>query len=243
MGYNLHLSMQPSGSGSYEDPHTYEYCYPTATMSADATVYGGPSATLYAPIGSVVKQGCVQVLNKENDFFFIRYWTNKKQLKRGYVSLSQVHNSSAIPVTDVTKTLKGNNNLVYPQSTVYADTSIATAATIGTILEFEGVTQFTLPENGVHFIEYSTPEGTQRGYIQSSEMIQKEGRLAITSSGANVYYTPSFEYKSGAVDVGEYVAVLQSSSTTSCIEYNTKCGRKRCCPICPAGTVGRKRRV
>ena len=223
---HLHLGMQPSEVGPYEDPHTYEYHYPTATMSSDATVYGGPSTTLYAPIGSVIKNGKIEVLNRENDFFHIRYWTNKGLLKRGYVAVSQVSNSPSISVIDVANTFKGNNGVVYPQSAVYSNPNMTTE-TIGTVFEFESVTQFTIQENGFHFIEYSTPTGTKRGYVQSSELIQKEGGLAVAPYGAEVYYTPRFEYKAGGVYADEYVAVIQSSGTTSYIEYNTEGGRKR----------------
>ncbi|MCL1916716.1 MAG: amidase domain-containing protein [Peptococcaceae bacterium] len=228
-GIHLHLGMQPSAANIYEDPHAYDYYYANATMNTDATVYGGPSTTLYAPIGSVFKKGQIQVINKENNFFFIRYWTDKIKLKRGYVDISQVTIDPLISIVDVTKTFKGNNNLVYPQSTLYADTNIATAATIGTILELEGVTEFTPSENNMHFIENGTPEGIKRGYIQGSELIRKEGGLAIAiaSSGTNVYYTPSLEHKSGTVGANEYIALHHTGSTVSYIECNTKNGRAR----------------
>ncbi|MCL1917081.1 MAG: M23 family metallopeptidase, partial [Peptococcaceae bacterium] len=229
-GIHLHLGMQPSIANIYEDPHEYEYSYyANATMNTDATVYGGPSTTLYAPIGSVFKKGQVQVINQENNFFFIRYWTDKIKLKRGYVDISQVTIDPLIQIVDVTKTFKGNNNLIYPQSTLYADSNIATGAPIGTISELEGVTEFTPPENNMHFIEYGAPEGIKRGYIQGSELIRKEGGLAIAiaSNGTSVYYTPSFESQSGSVRANEYVTLLQTNSTASYIEYNTQNGRTR----------------
>ncbi|MCL1917884.1 MAG: peptidoglycan DD-metalloendopeptidase family protein [Peptococcaceae bacterium] len=228
-GIHLHLGMQPSNASIYENPHAYEYSYAKAIMNTAATVYGGPSAALYAPIGSVFNQGQIQVINRENDFYFIRYWTDKLKLKRGYVAVSQVKIDPLIQIVDVTKTFKGNNNLVYPQSTIYAHNNLATAAPLGTVSEYVSVTEFTPPENNMHFIEYGTSEGIKRGYIQSNELIRREGGLAIAiaSNGTNVYYTPDFESQAGAVGANEYVALLQTDSTTSYIEYNTKNGRAR----------------
>ncbi|MCL1790762.1 MAG: M23 family metallopeptidase [Peptococcaceae bacterium] len=80
-GIHLHLGMQPSGDNCYEDPHTYEYSVPADMMNSYATVYGGPSTILYAPIGSVVKNGPIELLNKENDFYYMSYWTNSGLLK------------------------------------------------------------------------------------------------------------------------------------------------------------------
>jgi hypothetical protein len=218
--------MQPSGSNSYEDPHAYEYSTPADIMNIDATVYGGPSATLYAPIGSVVKNGTINILNKENEHYYISYWTNSGQLKRGYVAISQINRNTTKTVAEVTKTYQGNNNTVNPQTTVYSGPDTTTAV-IGAVFAQEGITQFTLEENGFHFIEYSTSEGAKRGYILSSNLIRKEGGLAIASTAADVYYAYSLESKAGAIYANEYVTILQKNDQRSYIEYNTTSGRKR----------------
>ena len=225
-GIHLHLGMQPRGSNGYEDPHIYEYSPPADIMNTDATVYGGPSATLYAPIGSVVKNGTINILNIENEYYYISYWTNSGLLKRGYVAVSQINRNTSKTVADVTESFRGNNNIVHPQTTVYSGPDTTTAV-IGTVFEQEGVTQFTLEENGHHFIEYSTPEGAKRGYVLSSNLIQKEGGLAIASTAADVYYTYSLESKAGAIYANEYVTILQKNDQRSYIEYNTTRGRKR----------------
>jgi len=225
-GIHLHLGMMPSGANCYEDPHAYEYSPPADMMNSDATVYGGPSTTIYAPIGSVVKNGTIEILKKENDFYYISYWTNSGLLKRGYVAVSQVNHNTSKAVEDITGSFRGNNNIVNPESTVYSGPNTATAV-IGTVFEYEGITQFTLQENSLYFIEYSTPEGAKRGYIQGSKLIRKEGGLAIAPNGADVYYTYSLESKSGAVYANEYATVLQKNDQRSYIEYNTNNGRKR----------------
>lgn len=106
----------------------------------------------------------------------------------------------------------------------------SSASRIGTVYQAEGIT--VLWRSGdVAYIEYSTSNGTKRGYLHNPNIYlntdnNSVGRVTVTS---NVYYGESTsEYQQvGTVYANEYVAVLGEENGWVYIEYNTSAGRKR----------------
>lgn len=207
--------------------------YVDATMSSASDIYGGPSADNYSKIGSVDINEAVGVINVENGWLYIQYYTSNGP-KRGYVLTSQVNNGSYISSTvpNKTRSYNGQNNSANKNATIYAGPGIA-YATIGTVYQYEGLTQFTSQENSFTFIEYSTSSGTKRGFIQNADLSGRtEGGLATVSQDKlATYYGPDFSdglnLSLGSVWIDEYVTILQKNDTKSYIEYNTLSGRKR----------------
>ena len=207
--------------------------YVATRMRSDTDVYGGPSDVNYAKIGSVDSDESVGVINKENGWFYIQYYTSNGP-KRGYVKCSMVYSDGYISdkVDEKSGTYYGNNNSSYTNANIYAGPS-ETYATIGSVFGYEGLTQFTLQENSFYFIEYSTSSGTKRGYIRDSDLSgRSEGGLAIVSQdNVSTYYGPDFtdslNLSLGSVWSDEYITVIQKNNEKSYIEYNTLSGRKR----------------
>lgn len=103
---------------------------------------------------------------------------------------------------------------------------------IGTIYRHEGLTVLNYVSGNWVYVEYSTPNGAKRGYVDYSG-----GKLGFYASTcvakvnvtSNVYYGTdlSTHLKTGAVYAGEYIAVLAKNGDWVYVEYNTPDGRKR----------------
>lgn len=112
---------------------------------------------------------------------------------------------------------------------VYADS----ACTIwkGKIYRYEGFSVIGLDLWYLE-VEYSTPNGTQRGFIPKEspdEFILPDSCVARVNSTATLYYGASTTAHptSGTVSTGELVTVLAKNGDWVYVEYNTNAGRKR----------------
>lgn len=228
-------SLQILNHTAFIPPITIDSDYKDASMNSAANVYGGPDPDVYAIIGSVEIGEFVGVINSENNMLYIQYYTSNGP-KRGYLSVSQVSNGNDIisKVENVTKKYTGQNNAAACNATIYSGPG-KSFATIGTVYLYEGITQFMFQQNSFSLIEYSTSNGTKRGYIANSDLENRaEGGLAIVSNYLKTYYGPNLgivgdaiDLTAGSVDYEEYVTVLQKNADVSYVEYNTKKGRKR----------------
>lgn len=142
-------------------------------MEADCTVYSGPSADIYASIGSVSADEGVRCIFKELDYFCIDYIAGSV-LKRGYVAKNAVSNYASVgsvlnePVRIGYLDCNGTAS-----ATVYTGPNMTTYALAGTVAAGESVTVIENSASGFLHIEYSSSNKTKRGYIQSSKLEDK----------------------------------------------------------------------
>lgn len=103
---------------------------------------------------------------------------------------------------------------------------------VGTVFAGDGVTVFYV-SGDTAYIEYSAGSSYKRGYVNKSIFSYFGGRypgsaVGLVTSSTNAYYSPSTTFYAGAVNTGEYVAILCRSGGWDYIEYNISNGlRKR----------------
>lgn len=204
------------------------------TSKVSQTVYLGPSASNYAPAGSIGANELVYILGREKDvaWLHIQYHAGNVQ-KTGYA-----------PTSTITITVGNPENEEFYGGYCYANTaqtiwscdvqSIAT--NIGTIYAGEGATRL-YAYNNVMLIEYSTPTGAKRGYVFNPNFSYPYANTCVVRviTSSNLYYSDnaynSFSgttfAKSGYVGAGEYVAVLAKYINLLYVEYNSPEGRRR----------------
>lgn len=209
-------------------------------MEADCTVYSGPSADIYASIGSVSADEGVRCIFKELDYFCIDYIAGSV-LKRGYVAKNAVSNYASVgsvlnePVRIGYLDCNGTAS-----ATVYTGPNMTTYALAGTVAAGESVTVIENSASGFLYIEYSSSNGTKRGYIQSDKLEEKKrgklGQVRKEETTCSVYNGPddSLVYPAESSVFGkEYVVVLdqiergQYNRAWYYIDFNAKYGRKR----------------
>ena len=200
-----------------------------AVPKQSTSVYGGPSSSIYANIGSVDGSDTVGVLGKEGSYYYIQYSTSSGS-KRGYIQMSALNSfsgSSSIKPTGV-ETAAAYADAPSAACTVYSCPDV-NSATIGSIGAYEGITVFTdIKERGFTFIEYSTAANTKRGFINSSLLKQyNEGVKRKANKNVDIYYTTNADLKLGSIYSEEYVIVLSTAGNYYYIEYNSPSGRKR----------------
>ena len=203
------------------------------TMAQAATVYGGPSSTIYASIGSVASGEAVAVLAMENGWFAIEY-VAMTQFKRGYVPASSLEDSATLAAGFSESSYTGYLDQVTEALSVYSGPSDS-YATVGSLAADEAVTVISGASNGYAHVEYSTPSGTKRGYVPMASLTyQTRGILGKANSNASAYYGASASFiKSGGIYADEYVVVLDKETSSKYdtlwyyIEFNAASGRKR----------------
>ena len=105
----------------------------------------------------------------------------------------------------------------------------------GTIYAEEGFTELQpYYEDGkwVSLVEFSTPSGTKRGFVNSSSMhitnVKDTSVARVIASSSPAYAGPDNSYvKLGGVYDNEFVAILARNGDWAYSEYNTANGRKR----------------
>jgi len=193
-------------------------------------VYGGPGIS-YAKIGSVGSTTGpeeIVVLSYEKGWFFIEYQASG-QSKRGYVQEMSIVNSTTVKSQVIHVTPSGYGGTTAVNATVYGAPSI-NASTIGSLNAGEDVTVFSGIDSSFAFVEYSTSNGSKRGYIRISDLLQgQRGKLCnIYVSSEIVYGGPGVSYASiGSVGLNECIVALEYDGIWLYIEYNTTSGRKR----------------
>ncbi|MCB8818094.1 M14 family zinc carboxypeptidase [Desulfosporosinus shakirovi] len=212
---------------------TNDYFYAFLVNQAD--VYGGPSQSNYALIGSVGPQEDIGMIHKENEWIYIQYATSGGA-KRGYIQISSdlrfySGQGTVADLFDKTNSYTGWADLTNAATQVYAGPSTSYAS-IGSLAANEGVAVFAGAENSFYQIEYTTAAGPKRGFIPNSALNHYNlGGLAIVNDDTIViYYTPdlvSTTPQYGAIGAGEYVVILEKNDSRCYIEYNTSSARKR----------------
>ncbi|AFV01718.1 hypothetical protein UNSWDHB_2944 [Dehalobacter sp. UNSWDHB] len=205
-----------------------------ATIANADTVYLGPSDINYASVGSVSQNDPVLVLGKEKSWFYIHYPTSSNK-KRGYVPYDYLNDPSTVAAGVSERTFTGCADATNQDLTVYTGPSNNYTAS-GTVYSGEGVTRFNESQNGFTYIEFSSPSGTKRGYVDTTQLADRNrGVLAeVTSTPSTVYCGPDETYfLSGGVSLEEFVVILERDISSIYptqwyhIEYNTASGRKR----------------
>ena len=205
-----------------------------ATMAIASNVYYGPDSTNYASVGSVEQEEPVQVLATEKNWFFIEYSTSSNN-KCGYVPYDALNNPATAASSVPARTFTGVADVTIQNVTVFTGPNDSYAVS-GSLYSGEGLTRFNESSGSYTYVEYSTPSGTKRGYVETAQLAgRNRGVLAdVTAVPAAVFSGPDETYfHSGSVFLGEYVVILERDITSVYpskwyyIEYNSPSGRKR----------------
>ncbi len=242
--FNLDMGYNPATSDRFVKnlfpdelvPQTYSTTRiygETGKMNTARTVYFGPSSSDYATVGSVDKNEDIVVMGKNAGWYFISYIVGSTStFKSGYVPVSTVSNvSGTIDEADFT----GGHNYSNSELTVKSCYLFDYAINSGTIYSGEGFTELQrYYEDGkyVSLVEFSTPSGTKRGFVNSSSMhistVNNSTVARVIADSSPAYAgTDSSYVKLGGVYKNEFVAVLAVSNGYAFVEYNTTSGRKR----------------
>lgn len=205
-----------------------------ATTIIGAPVYAGPGASIYATIGGVNANEKVRALSYEKGYFEIGYYTSNGA-KRGYIEEENILDFAVLRrnVNNNAQDLRGFSEKAIGNSLTTYTGPASSFAHAGSVENGEPVTRFNIQENGYTLIEYATPSGTKRGFIENESVTHTgNGTLGFASAVSDVYFQREPLSKIGSVYANEYVVILSESkgndtSNTYFIEYNTANGRKR----------------
>lgn len=242
--FNLDMGYNPATSDRfvkslYPDelvPQTYSTSTlygELGTMNTSRTVYFGPSSSDYAVVGSVDNQEDIVVMGKNAGWYFIAYFVGSTStIKSGYVPVSTVSNVSG---TIDEAYFGGGYNYSDSELTIKSCYLFDYAINSGTIYAGEGFTELQrYYEDGqyISFVEFSTPSGTKRGFVNSSSMhittVYNSTVARVIADSSPAYAgTDSSYVKLGGVYKNEFVAVLAVNGNYAYAEYNTTSGRKR----------------
>ena len=132
-----------------------------------------------------------------------------------------------MPVAETAEQIYGRLGIARTQQEVWA---MDGTGKLGTIFAHEGFTIRESYGDGTLDVEYSTPRGTQRGFIVNPNVyVDYDTCWAVANRNATVYYTtiPSLSETIGSISEGENVIVLARQHDWDYIEYNSPSGRKR----------------
>lgn len=206
----------------------------TADVTAQATtVYAGPSARIYAPIGNIQAGVRVSVLSKEDGWFLIEYPTSENQM-RGYVPIEMLDGGETISASMENRSVAGHLEIMAGTDTVLSGPG-GNYDSIGSVSAGEGVTVLDTRLIGYRMIEYSASSGTKRGYVAAGALDGNyRGVLGKVLADAPAYYGASASFiQSGSVYKDEYVVVLDRENSSQYdplwyyVEFNAASGRKR----------------
>lgn len=224
--YPEELRIQPYAANSSLDGAT-------GTMNTARTVYFGPSSSNYAVVGSVEKNEDIAIMGKNAGWYFIVYIVGSTStFKSGYVPASTVSSiSGAVHEQNFTGGYNYSDSELDIKSCYLFDYAINN----GTIYAEEGFTELQqYYEDGkwVSLVEFSTPSGTKRGFVNSSSMhiknVYNSTVARVVASSSPAYAGPDNSYvKLGGVYENEFVAILAVNGKWAYSEYNTASGRKR----------------
>lgn len=241
--FNLDMGYNPATSDRFVKnlfpdelvPQTYSTTKlygETGKMNTARTVYFGPSSSDYATVGSVDSGEDIVVMGKNAGWYFISYIVGSTStFKSGYVPVSTVSNISG---TIDEAHFSGGYNYSDSELTVKSCYLFDYAINSGTIYSGEGFTELQkYYEDGkyVSLVEFSTPSGTKRGFVNSSNLhiSPVDSTVARVKADSSPAYagTDSSYVKLGGVYKNEFVAVLAVDKGYAFVEYNTTSGRKR----------------
>ncbi len=243
--FNLDMGYNPATSDRFVKnlfpdelvPQTYSQSIfrlygETGKMNTARTVYFGPSSSDYATVGSVDNGEDIVVMGKDSGWYFISYIVGSTStFKSGYVPISTVSNVSGTINEDA---YYGGYNYSSSELTIKSCYLFDYSINSGTVYAEEGFTELQrYYEDGkyISLVEFSTPSGTKRGFVNTSTMALSESKsyaARVNTDSTPAYAGPDNSYvKLGGVYKNEYVSVLAISGKWSFAEYNTTNGRKR----------------
>lgn len=219
-------------------PTTVSAASITAISTKNQTVRLGPSSKNYATAGSISANESIIILGKVKNlsWYHIKYTiTGKKTTKTGYIPTNSVRNiKGGIPGDEI---YNGGQRVATETQTVYTSDNVSNKLKLGTIYKNEGFTELYgythYSGTYISYIEYSTSDGTKRGYLYKPKFKNSLGitvsSVARVKKNISPFYGESEEYyaTAGSIDAGEYVTVIAKLGDWVYVEYNTKSGRKR----------------
>ena len=204
----------------------------TAIMNTQ--VYAGPGFSNYASIGSIDKNEQVVVLGGDsNGWIHIKYWiTGTDQEKMGYVRPGVIATLVSIEEEDYYGEFCYAKVATQIRSTQNFNQSVPG---FGSVSQYEGMTllySYDYFGSRISFVEYSTSNGTKRGYVYESELerpLANRSCVIRATAKKTTYSGPDSSVYSdiGAIGVDEFAAILAKEGSWLYIEYNTIYGRKR----------------
>lgn len=205
-----------------------------ATATVYTNVYAGPSKDIYASIGSIDMGESVVVIGESLGWYHIRYFiTKSNQEKMGYVPKSYI---AYIGSTGGEEDFYGEFCYAKAKTTIRSTQNFSESVPgFGTIGQYEGMTLLYSYEyfgNVISFVEYSSSNGTKRGYMYESEIVKplSNRSCVVRATAKKVTYSgpdSSVYANLGAIGVNELVAVLAKEGDWLYVEYNTNSNRKK----------------
>ncbi len=204
-----------------------------ATATVYTNVYAGPSKDIYASIGSIDMGESIVVIGESLGWYHIRYFiTKSNQEKMGYVPKSYI---AYIGSTGGEEDFYGEFCYAKAKTTIRSTQNFADSVKdFGTVGQYEGMTLLYSYEyfgNVISFVEYSTSNGTKRGYVYESDIqkpLSNKSCVLIANTKKTVYSGPDSGYANiGAIGNTELAVILAKEGNWLYIEYNTTGGRKR----------------
>lgn len=203
-----------------------------AKMARKSNVYHGPSDKFYASVGSVDKdEDPVYILAKSMEWYHIEYIvTSTGKHKTGYIPADAVASYSGGTPTE--EDFYGGYCYAESELDVRTCDNFSLTAPVGTLGKYEGCTflfSYKVGDKNIAFIEYSTVNGTKRGYVYSQYLkFPYETIVCVAKEEIVVYSGPSTSHAQlGTIFANELMSVLAKEDNMIYVEYNTTGGRKR----------------
>lgn len=169
-------------------------------LAAQAPVYYGPSASVYAKKGTVAENENITIIAEENSYFVIEYVTAKgpqrgyidKRLVENYVSISSSIEHSSLKPKQYETSNKENNIEVF--SVPACDHEV-----IGSLKPGTKVILLNDQNNRFPYIEYDTKQGKVRGYVY--RLCLKSQTINIDDPISNKTFSDNFKIRGWALDI------------------------------------------
>ena len=202
-----------------------------AKMAQNQVVSHGPASNQYATAGSVDKGETVYILSKAFGYYHIQYYVGSTgQQKQGYVPMLSIEDFSGPSPEE--ENYYGGYCYATTELDVRTCDEFDKTAPVGTLYLREGCTMifhYQMPDKHVAYIEYSSPNGTKRGYVYNQFLaFPNDTCVGVVKSSSTVYGTPNTDSAElGALGSLEFVGILAKEGDIVYVEYNTNGGRKR----------------
>ena len=133
-----------------------------ATMTSGATVYYGPSNSLYPVVGSVSSGETIDVFWKDGSWYFIQYTIDGTTTKkRGYISSAAFSGAGTIPTFSSVISNAGTR-YVNTSGNTYCGPASSGYYQAGSVDRGEAVTYLGYKYNNYAFIEYDISGGKKK---------------------------------------------------------------------------------
>lgn len=214
------------------------------------TVYTGPDKDYYVTAGSISSGETVYILGKVKnmDWYHIQYHAGSAgKQKAGYVPANTITNiNGGTPHEEI---YNGGLRMAVKDFRIYSCDDSAISVDIGSIRAGESVTllyayQYVDSSKSYlcAYIEYSTVNGSKRGYVYYPEFtsyiagtngVTAVARMKATASVYGMAYVSNTGIDVsdcaiiGTIYANEFVTIIAKNDDLVYVEYNSKTGRKR----------------